>query len=31
MKALAGGLITRSDVAYAYLRDFPVAPIWGIQ
>ena len=31
MKALAGGLITRSDVAYAYLRQFPVAPIWGIQ
>ncbi len=31
MKALAGGLITRSDVAYAYLADFPVAPIWGIQ
>ncbi len=31
MKALAGGLITRSDVAYAYLRRFPVAPIWGIQ
>ena len=31
MKALAGGLITRSDAAYAYLRDFPVAPIWGIQ
>ena len=31
MKALAGGLITRSDVAYAYLRKYPVAPIWGIQ
>ena len=31
MKALAGGLITRSDVAYAYLAQFPVAPIWGIQ
>ena len=31
MKALAGGLITRSDVAYAYLTQFPVAPIWGIQ
>ncbi len=31
MKALAGGLITRSDVAYAYLAEFPVAPIWGIQ
>ncbi len=31
MKALAGGLITRSEVAYAYLANFPVAPIWGIQ
>ncbi len=31
MKALAGGLITRSDAAYAYLSGFPVAPIWGIQ
>ena len=31
MKALAGGLITRSDVAYAYLAKFSVAPIWGIQ
>ena len=31
MKALAGGLITHSDVAYAYLMRFPVAPIWGIQ
>ena len=31
MKALAGGLITRSDIAYAYLAQFPVAPIWGIQ
>lgn len=31
MKALAGGLITRSDVAYAFLNQFPVAPIWGIQ
>ncbi|MBR6610452.1 MAG: aldo/keto reductase [Oscillospiraceae bacterium] len=31
MKALAGGLITKSDVAYAYLAQFPVAPIWGIQ
>ena len=31
MKALAGGLITRSDIAYAYLAKFPVAPIWGIQ
>ena len=31
MKALAGGLITRSDVAYAFLKNYPVAPIWGIQ
>ncbi len=31
MKALAGGLITRSDVAYAFLAQYPVAPIWGIQ
>lgn len=31
MKALAGGLIVHSDVAYAYLAQFPVAPIWGIQ
>lgn len=31
MKALAGGLITHADVAYAYLAQYPVAPIWGIQ
>ena len=31
MKALAGGLISRSEAAYAYLADYPVAPIWGIQ
>ena len=31
MKALAGGLISRSDAAYAFLADYPVAPIWGIQ
>ncbi len=31
MKALAGGLITKSDVAYAFLAQYPVAPIWGIQ
>ncbi len=31
MKALAGGLITRSDAAYAYLNQYSVAPIWGIQ
>ena len=31
MKALAGGLINRSEAAYAFLADYPVAPIWGIQ
>lgn len=32
MKALSGGLITRSDAAYAYLAQFEnVLPIWGIQ
>jgi len=31
MKALAGGLITHSDAAYAYLAQYPVVPIWGIQ
>lgn len=32
MKALAGGLINKSDVAYAYLETFDNAlPIWGIQ
>lgn len=31
MKALAGGLITNSKAAYAYLAQYPVAPIWGIQ
>ena len=31
MKALSGGLITRSDAAYAYLAQFPVLPIWGVQ
>ena len=31
MKALAGGLITHSDVAYAFLDQYPVAPIWGVQ
>ncbi len=32
MKALSGGLITKSDVAYAYLNEFDsVLPIWGIQ
>ena len=32
MKGLSGGLITHSDVAYAYLAQYDhVAPIWGIQ
>ena len=32
MKALSGGLITRSEIAYAYMRQFDNAlPIWGIQ
>ena len=32
MKALSGGLITRSDMAYAYMMHFDNAlPIWGIQ
>lgn len=32
MKAMSGGLISRSDVAYAYLNQFDnVLPIWGIQ
>ncbi len=31
MKALSGGLITNSKAAYAYLNQFPVLPIWGIQ
>ena len=32
MKALSGGLITRSDAAYAFLAQFEnTLPIWGIQ
>lgn len=32
MKSLAGGLITRSDAAYAFLAQYDNAlPIWGIQ
>jgi aryl-alcohol dehydrogenase-like predicted oxidoreductase len=32
MKALSGGLITKSDAAYAWLDQYPhVLPIWGIQ
>ena len=32
MKALSGGLITRSDMAYAFMEQFDnVVPIWGVQ
>ncbi len=31
MKALSGGLITHSAIAYAFLDQYPVVPIWGIQ
>ncbi|MGN0478058.1 MAG: aldo/keto reductase [Hominenteromicrobium sp.] len=32
MKALSGGLITRSDAAYAYLAQYEnTLPIWGVQ
>lgn len=32
MKALSGGLITKSDAAYAYLAQYDnVLPIWGVQ
>ncbi len=32
MKGLAGGLITRSDAAMAFIAQFPnVVPIWGVQ
>jgi aryl-alcohol dehydrogenase-like predicted oxidoreductase len=32
MKALSGGLITRSDAAYAYLAQYAnTLPIWGVQ
>ena len=31
MKGLSGGLITHSAAAYAWLAQFEVAPIWGIQ
>lgn len=31
MKALAGGLINDSALAYAYLNQYDVLPIWGIQ
>jgi predicted aldo/keto reductase-like oxidoreductase len=31
MKALAGGLITRSDAAMAFVSQYDIIPIWGIQ
>ena len=31
MKGLSGGLITHSAAAYAWLAQYDVAPIWGIQ
>ena len=31
MKALAGGLITRSDAAMAFVSQYNIVPIWGIQ
>ena len=32
MKGLSGGLLTRSDAAYAWLDQFDnVLPIWGVQ
>jgi aryl-alcohol dehydrogenase-like predicted oxidoreductase len=32
MKALSGGLVTRAELPFAYIRQFPQAvPIWGIQ
>lgn len=31
MKSLAGGLITHSNVAFAFASQYPVLPIWGVQ
>ncbi|MBR1644629.1 MAG: aldo/keto reductase [Bacteroidales bacterium] len=31
MKALSGGLISHAATAYAFLAQYPVVPIWGIQ
>ena len=31
MKALAGGLITRADAAMAFISQYDILPIWGIQ
>lgn len=31
MKAFAGGLLTNCDACMAFIRQYPVLPIWGIQ
>ena len=31
MKALAGGLITDASLSYAFLSQYPVVPLWGVQ
>ncbi|MCR4763943.1 MAG: aldo/keto reductase [Lachnospiraceae bacterium] len=31
MKGLSGGLLTRSDACMAFISQYPVLPIWGIQ
>lgn len=31
MKGLSGGLLTNSDACMAFMTDYPVLPIWGIQ
>ncbi|MBO4637382.1 MAG: aldo/keto reductase [Clostridiales bacterium] len=31
MKGLSGGLLTNADACMAFMRDFEVLPIWGIQ
>ena len=31
MKAMSGGLITNSEAAYAFLNQWPVLPIYGVQ
>ncbi len=31
MKGLAGGLLDNARACYAFMKDYPVVPIWGIQ
>lgn len=31
MKGLAGGMLNNARACYAFMKDFPVVPIWGIQ